>query len=932
MYRVRFIVKALVLLALVAAVSGPAAAREQASAAGVVVALRGRVSALGDAGERLLSLKGPVYAGESVCTTAGARVQLLFADRTIVSLGPSSQLKVNAYAWDPRQPGGVFESEVKEGVFRIMGGAITKTSPEHFTTRTPAATIGIRGSMYMGRVDAGELVVVFEGGRGIAVGNAAGEVVISRPGYATRSSAPDRAPQRPYRMSAKELSELNAQLEPPPAQDETSAAEASPEETDGETSADEAGEETSLDEAEEETSAEGTDEDTPAAASAGEASPDDTTDDTTDGAQTQADGGTPGDDSSDGTPAGDTPAGDDSISSVTSDTDLGATDSGETYAPPELTDTLTDVNQDTLDNTVTQTVTSTPKVSPVMHGKFVSALIDIDSPASTVTEGTFVEAQSTDGILGGRLVDAHDSSLIRELAFEVAPYDREAAYHTPQPTALSPYSVTLQGVARDFSAELATDPRGEFVVFGVPEATYTSGDSYAYRELGFLGVPATAVPDSGVSVYCGPALGYEALGGAGESEDLDMALLVNWHNHQALGFIDPKDDTGTPEPATHVFFFGQVDVSVLDGQTVYGITAVKVGGQRGGQPSEPITWIDGQGDFGRFYGSLSQGFGAAASGDFYDLSGTSGAMSPSGEWTLLAGAFLQEGTPFPATSPTGTSTWNGFVTGVAEDMSQPEVGRRLFMNALPDDFTLDIDRDSGNISGTLSAPDRLDANNAIDQLAIGGAYGSAYVCDAALVAWLGDGGGQPLVSGTNAGGLKDYGSYLVSEDPEDRFCDYATWGYWEVAYLEPTSGAAYHLHVPYSMWIAGERTAQAELTALAAAGLVGEYHGGARGFCIEAASGIISELTGGQTYLRVDFDPVSTSPISGNLTFSERTLTLTTGAIDSTRASFSAQVAGASSSTVQGAFYGPQAVSVGGSFDADFTGEGRYFGIFGGNR
>ncbi|MFH7319566.1 FecR domain-containing protein [Desulfurivibrio sp. D14AmB] len=200
-------------LFLLLAAAGWAVPLKAAEAEGVamVVALRGQVTAVDQAGEkRPLAVKSPVYVGDTIQTGPSGRLQLMFTDNTIVSLGGNAELEVAAYQWDQRQ--GELTTRVNQGAFRVMGGSIARTSPENFTTETPAATIGIRGSMYAGRVSNGMLTVVFQGGTGIVVSNPAGRVEITVPGLGTRVRSREEPPAPPARFSGAELEELQEGL------------------------------------------------------------------------------------------------------------------------------------------------------------------------------------------------------------------------------------------------------------------------------------------------------------------------------------------------------------------------------------------------------------------------------------------------------------------------------------------------------------------------------------------------------------------------------------------------------------------------------------------------------------------------------------------------------------------------------------------------
>ena len=188
-----------------------------------VIALRNSATATSISGEvRKLKSKSPVHKGDTIQTGKRGRIQILFTDNTIISLGRNANLSIHEYLWQPEQKKGALHTEVKEGIFRIMGGAITQTSPEQFTTKTPAATIGIRGSMYAGRVSGNTLAVVFQGGRGIFVENEHGHVEIPTPGYGTNVRE-NQAPPQAIRFTPDEINALIPSADLPPEEDSGSS-------------------------------------------------------------------------------------------------------------------------------------------------------------------------------------------------------------------------------------------------------------------------------------------------------------------------------------------------------------------------------------------------------------------------------------------------------------------------------------------------------------------------------------------------------------------------------------------------------------------------------------------------------------------------------------------------------------------------------------
>jgi len=177
-------------------------------AIGKIVALRGVVSAVSkDNQERRLKLKDPVFLSETIKTKQG-RVQLMFKDNTLITLGRNTEMLIQEYLWKLGDKNSAMKTIIKEGSFRVMGGAITRDAPENFKTQTPVATIGIRGSMYAGMFRGGILSVMFQGGRGIYVANSSGTVDIDTSGFGTIVRGAGNAPEKPQRFDQDDLAEI----------------------------------------------------------------------------------------------------------------------------------------------------------------------------------------------------------------------------------------------------------------------------------------------------------------------------------------------------------------------------------------------------------------------------------------------------------------------------------------------------------------------------------------------------------------------------------------------------------------------------------------------------------------------------------------------------------------------------------------------------
>ena len=184
----------------------------QPNSVALVIAVRGTAQALDDKGiSRQLKVKSPLFEHDLLSTGKKGRLQIMFTDNTIVSLGRGASLQISEYILNKDQTGKL-STKVSEGVFRVMGGALARNSPGNFKTLTPSGNIGIRGSMYTGRVSNGETSVVFEGGIGITFRNKTGFIDISRPGHGTRVKGVNSMIPKPYKFSKNELNLMQREL------------------------------------------------------------------------------------------------------------------------------------------------------------------------------------------------------------------------------------------------------------------------------------------------------------------------------------------------------------------------------------------------------------------------------------------------------------------------------------------------------------------------------------------------------------------------------------------------------------------------------------------------------------------------------------------------------------------------------------------------
>ncbi len=160
--------------------------------------------------ERVLRIGVDVQANELITTRTNDRAHLLFLDGTSLTVGPNAQLTIDRYVFDPNTKTGDLAISATKGVFRLVGGKISKTQP--VTVTTPASTIGIRGGIALLDVDSAQTTSTFVFGRDMTVSGAGRTEKVTRPGSQVVTSL-GRVPGAPVLVPVGSLDGVLAQLE-----------------------------------------------------------------------------------------------------------------------------------------------------------------------------------------------------------------------------------------------------------------------------------------------------------------------------------------------------------------------------------------------------------------------------------------------------------------------------------------------------------------------------------------------------------------------------------------------------------------------------------------------------------------------------------------------------------------------------------------------
>lgn len=231
-------VLAVLLLAGIAATPSTAAEK-----VGIAAAVRGEVTVKTAAAAVARAARSgeTMYLGDHVAARAQSGMQILLLDETTFTVGADCQLVIDSFVYDPKAGAGTVSATVGKGALRYVSGLIAKDNPDAVKLKTPASTIGLRGTTaevitgaeairlarmlgydVTGADPASATLVVLRGPgadrtttdeRGhITVSNASGSVDIDKAGFTSFVPSRTMAPLPPVRLTEEAERALQSML------------------------------------------------------------------------------------------------------------------------------------------------------------------------------------------------------------------------------------------------------------------------------------------------------------------------------------------------------------------------------------------------------------------------------------------------------------------------------------------------------------------------------------------------------------------------------------------------------------------------------------------------------------------------------------------------------------------------------------------------
>lgn len=180
--------------------------------AGVVSAIT--ASAPATANRKTVVVGDNVVPGETLRTGPDGQLHVLFLDQSAVTLGADSEMVIETFAYDPATKQGQIRLRLNQGVLRVVGGHISKTTATEIATAQ--GKVEIRGGISIVDSNSQQTNGIFLFGQSMRTTDNQGDTqTVTRPGFGVGLSG-GGAVSSPTRVNASDLNALLNRLESSP--------------------------------------------------------------------------------------------------------------------------------------------------------------------------------------------------------------------------------------------------------------------------------------------------------------------------------------------------------------------------------------------------------------------------------------------------------------------------------------------------------------------------------------------------------------------------------------------------------------------------------------------------------------------------------------------------------------------------------------------
>jgi hypothetical protein len=149
----RGLIRSVGVLAIVLSASTASVSAQQPSPAGHVKTVSGTAFIVRNNASVPAKAGDAVFATDALRTGADGTVGVTLRDDTRISLGPTSEVRIDRYVYAPGEGGLGMVLKFVRGAAVYVSGRIAKLAPDSIRLEAPAAIVGVRGTTVAVRVD-----------------------------------------------------------------------------------------------------------------------------------------------------------------------------------------------------------------------------------------------------------------------------------------------------------------------------------------------------------------------------------------------------------------------------------------------------------------------------------------------------------------------------------------------------------------------------------------------------------------------------------------------------------------------------------------------------------------------------------------------------------------------------------------------------------
>src|SRR5947209_17496844 len=151
-----------------------------------------------------------VIRNERIKTASIGQAQLLFTDQSTLTVARNSEILIDEFVFDPNKQSGNLAATVTTGVFRYVGGKISKQ--KDVTFYTPTGSVSVRGGIVLFKVDGTTVTALFLFGEFMQL-NANGHTQRTNQANTSITAIGGGPPSPPVPVNALTIQQLQQELQ-----------------------------------------------------------------------------------------------------------------------------------------------------------------------------------------------------------------------------------------------------------------------------------------------------------------------------------------------------------------------------------------------------------------------------------------------------------------------------------------------------------------------------------------------------------------------------------------------------------------------------------------------------------------------------------------------------------------------------------------------